>query len=146
MTEESGDQAAAWNRINLDVIRDITDAAAFLGSMGDTMDSASYWGEHHGNADLRTEHERRALARVIEAVLASPAMDWWSMPFEPLSQFLVADEHAWCEFEAPPRRVLPTGWRNGDRKSTVPTRPASRRKMLRRKRVGNGGPLPCFSR
>ncbi|ROQ30865.1 hypothetical protein EDF46_3373 [Frondihabitans sp. PhB188] len=102
MTKESGDQEAAWNRINLDVIRNTTDAAVLLAPMGDTMDSTSYWGEHHGDANLRTEQERRALTKIIEAVLASPAMDWWSMPFEPLSQFLVANEHAWCGFEAPP--------------------------------------------
>jgi hypothetical protein len=88
--------------MDLVAARDASRAEEFLAPMGDTMDTASYWGEHHGDAVARTEPERRAFTELIEAVLASPAMDWWSMPFQPSSQFLVANDRGWHGFAAPP--------------------------------------------
>lgn len=99
---EADGSLSPWGVMDLATARAATRAEKFLAPMGDTMDSASYWGEHHGDAVARTEPERHALKKLIEAVLASPAMDWWSMPFQPSAQFLVANDRGWNGFEAPP--------------------------------------------
>jgi hypothetical protein len=92
----TGELAACATLTDLTRISATTDELALLAALGETVDSARYWGPpDEEDLALSDPAVREALLPAAQAVAAAPAARWWSAPVERDRQQYVEwlDEH-----------------------------------------------------